>query len=226
MLEHRVGERREVEVVAEQLLGRHRLGDLHQRAASGRTPGPAGSAAPARRELRRPSSAFASGVVAERGSSSRQRSPHERHDVGWLTTLVPDGSKKSRYQSIVRREALVERERRRPAELARAPARRDRYWWRISLLASLRTSGSSFDPISCEDPLDELEHGDLHLVREVERLPCSVGSAAELLGEQHVRDRAVLDVEVVAHERAVGADDRALAAEHATGSCPARCGSS
>ena len=30
--EHRVGERREVEVVAEELLGRHRLGDLHQRA--------------------------------------------------------------------------------------------------------------------------------------------------------------------------------------------------
>ena len=32
VLQHRVGERGEVDVVAEELLGRHRLGDLHQRA--------------------------------------------------------------------------------------------------------------------------------------------------------------------------------------------------
>ncbi len=61
--QHRVGERREVDVVAEQLLGRHGLGDLHQRAG------------PAEHEVERDSvgsgspqsagstSAFASGVA-------------------------------------------------------------------------------------------------------------------------------------------------------------------
>ena len=43
--------------------------------------------------------------------------------------------------------------------------------------------------------------------------PRSLRSAAQLFGEQHVGGRAVFDVEIVAHELAVGADDGALAAQ-------------
>ena len=60
--DHRVGERREVDVVAEQLLGRHRLGDLHQ-AARGQNARVERVARLRRRRDPRPSaSALASGV--------------------------------------------------------------------------------------------------------------------------------------------------------------------
>ncbi len=71
---------------------------------------------------------------------------------------------------------------------------------RISLRASFRTSGSRSSSIEPEDPLDELEDRDLRLVREVERLAGELRVLREPLGQQHVRGRAVLDVEVVAHE--------------------------
>src|SRR5215213_1328117 len=61
---------------------------------------------------------------------------------------------------------------------------------------------------------NEIEHGHLNLVREVEALAGELGARTQRFGEAHVRPDAVLDVEVVAHERAVGADDRALAVQH------------
>ena len=69
--EHRVGERREVEVVAEQLLRRHRLGDLHERAGRAEARGRAGSVGSGSSSWSGASSAFASGVSPSESTGSR-----------------------------------------------------------------------------------------------------------------------------------------------------------
>ena len=62
--------------------------------------------------------------------------------------------------------------------------------------------------------LDELQHGDLRLVREIERLARQLRPGSELLGQHHVGGGSVLDVEVVANEGAVRPNDRTLTSHH------------
>ena len=164
----RVGERREVEVVAEQLLRRHGLGDLHQRAGR------------AEDEVERDSVGSGSASCSARQQRVRQRrraerrgparscgAPHERQ----ARSAHRGPARNSRYQAIVRAQALVEREQRRPAELRRAPWPALRYWC-ADLVARLvaHVGLERRDSIRREDPSHELQHRDLHLVREVERL--------------------------------------------------------
>jgi hypothetical protein len=65
-----------------------------------------------------------------------------------------------------------------------------------------------------EDPPHQIENRHLDLVAEVEGVPGERPVGRHRLGEDQVADRAVLDVEVVAHERAVRADHRPLPAVH------------
>ncbi len=78
VLQHRVGERREVEVVAEQRLRRHRLGDLDERAVRAERRDRAETSAPAAPSCSSVSSALASGVVPEREDErARSAAPHD-----------------------------------------------------------------------------------------------------------------------------------------------------
>ena len=65
-----------------------------------------------------------------------------------------------------------------------------------------------------------------HLVGEVEGLPGQFGALGQGLGQPHVGRRAVLDVEVVPDEAAVGPDHGPFARGAANGWCRGRCGSS
>ena len=66
-------------------------------------------------------------------------------------------------------------------------------------------------PAAALQHVDELEHRHGRLGGEVEGLARERRVLGEAFGELQVGQRAVDDVEVVAHQRAVGADDRALA---------------
>src|SRR5215207_2445731 len=65
-----------------------------------------------------------------------------------------------------------------------------------------------------QDPASQIEHGELDLVGEVECLAVQLRARAYRLGERDIRGGAVLDVEVVADWRPVGANHRPLTAKH------------
>ena len=226
--QHRVGERREVDVVAEQLLGRHRLGDLHQRA--GRAEG----------QLERVASAPARPAASASAARSRAACVPERQDrradairaaraAGgrWLMRDVSCArrSRGTRRSSVRSPSSSVNE--RLPAEHARAPSRRSGTGGGSRCVASLRTSGSSVESISCRMRSTSSSTVTWISFEKLNASPAQLGLGGQLLGEQHVRGRAVLDVEVVADdtvpsERMTGR----CAAQHRSGSCPARCGSS
>ena len=111
--QHRVGERREVDVVAEQRLGRHRLGDLHERAAGQNDEVERDSVGSgvAESSARRAARWRAASSPSERTGSSAARAAGAAGACG-VTTRLP---RKSRYQAIGPLEPLVERERAAPS---------------------------------------------------------------------------------------------------------------
>ena len=195
---HRVGERREVEVVAEQLLGRHRLGDLHERARR------------AEDELERVASAPASSSCSARQQRVRERRRAERRGPARRSVAPQERQRRSHAHARAPQEARgTSRSCRRSPSSSENSGRPAELLARLRgaevlladlvrrLVADVRLAGR--ESIRRENRCDQVEHRHLRLVREVERL-ARAGSdrRASALGQQHVRGGAVLDVEVVA----------------------------
>ena len=116
--------------------------------------------------------------------------------------------------AMLRRRPSSRREQRAPNRGRRGLSRRSGTGARISCEASLRITGSRSLTMSPRIFCTSSTHGHLLLVREVEGLAAPLWVAGEPLRERHVRRGSVLDVEVIAHERAVRTDHRLVAAEH------------
>ena len=158
------------------------------------------------------------GSRATRSAICRRSSPARPASWSGTEELPIPGDRP--VQALLQREGGASS----PAARAPSPARSD--WCGISCLASLRTIGSSGLAIAAR--IWRVRSSTV-IRRSSEKLnasPPSAGSAGQPLGQQQVGGGAVLDVEVVADERAVGADDRPLAAQHASGWCRGRGGSS
>ena len=168
--QHRVGERREVEVVAEQLLGRHRLGDLDQRAGRAEHQVERVASARARRAASRSSSAFASGVApsestgSQVGAAARAAGGRAR-----LMRVRPEEARGTRRSSARSPSSSVNSGA--PAEHASRAFAALRYWC-ADLVASPRCGrrARASSSISSRIRSTSSQHGDLDLVREVERL--------------------------------------------------------
>src|ERR1700674_198877 len=144
MLEHRVGEGSQVEVVAEELLWRHGLGDLDQRAPR------------AENQVERKCGLWLGELLFSQERVGERRAP-KRKDQIEIRLVARPASKagvrhlsppsRSRYQSMVSSRPCSSWNKGRQPSFSRAFAAL-RYWHLISLVASSRTSGLRSDPMS------------------------------------------------------------------------------
>src|SRR5258708_2769061 len=68
-------------------------------------------------------------------------------------------------------------------------------------------------PHQLKDSISEVAHGNLDLVREVERLSAYFGTLGERLSKRNICRGPIFDVEVIADKTAVGSNYRALIAQ-------------